>query len=278
MPQTSPVADIVAAVIALLLIATVVLAMTRRLKLPYTVVLVLVGIGLSALSGAYPHVLPALHDLEISSSLIFYVFLPTLIFETAFNLDVQQLRENLGSVLVLAGPGLLLSTLMIGLIVGMATPIPFPPALLLGAIRSATDPVDAVACFRRLGAPQRLTVLVEGESLFNDATSLVLARLLLGVMLAGAVSDRIIMQGVIDFVWVFVGGLGVGGLLGLLTGYTLGKVEDHFIEITLTTVLAYVSYLAAEEVLHVSGVMATIAAGLTIGGWGRMKVWYPVRD
>jgi len=278
MPQTSSVADIVAAVIALLLIATVVLALTRRLKLPFTVVLVLVGIGLSALSGAYPHVLPALHDLEISSSLIFYVFLPTLIFESAFNLDAQQLRENLGSVLVLAGPGLLLSTMIIGLIVGLATPIPFTAALLLGAILSATDPVAVVAVFRRLGAPQRLTVLAEGESLFNDATSVVLAHILLGVVLAGTVSDRIILTGAIDFVFVFVGGLMVGWLLGLLTGYALGKVEDHFIEITLTTVLAYVSYLFAEQILHVSGVMAIIGAGITLGGWGRMKVSYAVRD
>src|SRR5262245_65035645 len=100
--------------------------------------------------------------------------------------------------------------------------------------------------------------------------------MLLGGVLAGTVSDRVIIPGVIDFVLVFVGGLGVGGLLGLLTGYTLGKVEDHFIEITLTTVLAYVSYLIAQEVLHVSGVMATIAAGLTIGGWGRMKISYAV--
>ena len=278
MQPTSQVAGVVGGVIALLLMATVVLAVTRRLKLPFTVVLVLVGIGLSALTAVYPHVLPALHDLEISSALIFYVFLPTLIFESALNLDARQLRENLGAVLVLAGPGLLLSTLLIGLLVGMATPIPFTAALLLGAILSATDPVAVVAVFRRLGAPQRLTVLVEGESLFNDATSLVLARMLLGVVLAGTVSDRVIVQGTIDFVWVFVGGLGVGGLLGLLTGYTLGKVEDHFIEITLTTVLAYVSYLVAEDILHVSGVMATIAAGLTIGGWGRMKISYAVRE
>jgi CPA1 family monovalent cation:H+ antiporter len=110
------------------------------------------------------------------------------------------LRENLGSVLVLAGPGLLLSTLLIGFMVGMATPIPFTAALLLGAILSATDPVAVVAVFRRLGAPQRLTVLVEGESLFNDATSLVLARMLLGVMLGGAVSDGVIVQGAIDFI------------------------------------------------------------------------------
>src|SRR5712691_11298363 len=278
MQPTSQVADIVGGVIALLLIATVVRAVTRRLKLSFTVVLVLVGIGLSALAAAYPHVLPTLHDLEISSALIFYVFLPTLIFESAFNLDIQQLRENLGSVLALAVPGLLLSTMLIGLIVGMATPIPYTAALLLGAILSATDPVAVVAVFRRLGTPQNLRVLVEGESLFNDATSVVLARILLGVVLAGTVSDRVIVQGAINFVVMFVGGLVVGWLLGLLTGYVLGKVEDHFIEITLTTVLAYVSYLVAEEVLHVSGVMATIAAGLTIGGWGRMKVSYAVRD
>src|SRR5215471_19650639 len=130
MQPTSQVADIVGGIIALLLIAIVVLAVTRRLKLPFTIVLVLVGIGLSALTAAYPQVLPALHNLEISSALIFYVFLPTLIFESAFNLDAQQLRENLGSVLVLAGPGLLLSTLLIGLMVWMATSIPFPAALL----------------------------------------------------------------------------------------------------------------------------------------------------
>jgi CPA1 family monovalent cation:H+ antiporter len=278
MQQPSQVAALVGGVIVLLLIATVVLAVARRLKLPFTVVLVVVGIGLSALRAAYPHMLPALHNLEISSSLIFYVFLPTLIFEAAFNLDARQLRENLGSVLVLAGPGLMLSTMIIGLMVAMVTPIPFTATLLLGAILSATDPVAVVAVFRRVGAPQRLRVLVEGESLFNDATSIVLARILLGVILAGAVSDEVITKGAIDFVVVFVGGLGVGWLLGLLTGCALGNVEDHFIEITLTTVLAYVSYLLAEQVLQVSGVMATIAAGITIGGWGRMKISYAVRD
>jgi CPA1 family monovalent cation:H+ antiporter len=278
MQSTTHVAAIVGGVITLLLSATVVRAVTRRLKLPFTVMLVVVGIGLGALSAAYPYVLPVLHNLEISSALIFYVFLPTLTFESAFNLDARQLHENLGSVLILAGPGLLLSTLIVGLVVGITTPVPFAVALLLGAILSATDPVAVVALFRRLGAPQRLRVLVEGESLFNDATSIVLARLLLGVVLAGTGSDRVIVQGIIDFITVFMGGLGVGGLLGLLTGYALGKVKDHFIEVTLTTVLAYVSYLVAEEVLHVSGVMATIAAGLIIGGWGRMKISSAVRD
>src|SRR3984893_7505248 len=166
--------QIVEGVVGLLLIAAVTLGITRRLKLPFTVILVIVGIGLSAISSAYPRVFAGLHNLEISSSLIFYVFLPTLIFEAAFNLDAQQLRENLGSVLVLAIPGLLVSTLLIGSIVAIATPIPFAAALLLGAILSATDPVAVIGVFKRLGAPERLRVLVEGESLFNDATSIVL--------------------------------------------------------------------------------------------------------
>jgi len=272
------VVQIVEGVVGLLLIAAIILGVTGRLKLPFTVVLVLAGIGLSAISSNYPRAIPAVHHIEISSALIFYVFLPTLIFEAAFNLDVRQLRENLGSVLVLAIPGLLLSTTIIGVIVWLATSIPLTAALLLGAILSATDPVAVVAVFKRLGAPERLRVLVEGESLFNDATSIVLARILLGVVLAGSVSGVVVAKGAISFVVVFVGGLAVGWVLGLLTGYALGKVEDHFIEITLTTVLAYASYLFAEEVLHVSGVMATIAAGITIGGWGRMKVSHAVRD
>jgi len=272
------VVEIVEGVVGLLLIAAITLGVTRRLKLPFTVVLVIVGIGLSAVSSAYPNLLAAFHNLEISSSLIFYVFLPTLIFEAAFNLDARQLRENLGSVLVLAIPGLVVSTVVIGSIVAIITPIPFAAALLLGAILSATDPVAVIGVFKRLGAPQRLKVLVEGESLFNDATSIVLARILLGVVLAGSVSGQLIAKGVISFVVMFIGGLAVGWALSLLTGFALERVEDNFIEITLTTVLAYASYLFAEEVLHVSGVMATIAAGITIGGWARMKISHAVRD
>src|ERR1700730_14697263 len=106
--------QIVEGVVGLLLIAAVTLGVTRRLRLPFTVVLVIVGIGLTAISTAYPRIFAGVHNLEISSSLIFYVFLPTLIFEAAFNLDARQLHENLGSVLMLAIPGLLLSTLVIG--------------------------------------------------------------------------------------------------------------------------------------------------------------------
>lgn len=269
----------VGGVITLLLVATAVFVLTRRSRFPFTVALVLIGILLATLAGALPQMPPAFGELEISPPLILYVFLPVLIFESAFNLDPRLLRQNLGPVLTLAVPGLLLSTLLIGVVVWWATPFSLTAALLLGAILSATDPVAVVSLFRRLGAPRRLTILVEGESLFNDATSIVLARILLGILLANEVSGMTVAHGALNFVSVFVGGLAVGAGLGLIAGYLLGAVgSDLYVEITLTTTLAYTSFLLAEEVLHVSGVTATVAAGLVVGGWGRAKISQAVRD
>ncbi|ANG62894.1 hypothetical protein A8C75_10625 [Marinobacterium aestuarii] len=278
MEHSLHIAHLVAGIIALLLIAAVTLAVTERLRFPFTVALVLVGMVLTEVAQTYPQALGPLEGIEISSGLILYVFLPTLVFESAFHLDARQLRRDLAPVVMLAVPGLLVSTFIIGGVMALATPISFSAALLLGAILSATDPVAVISLFKRLGAPRRLTVLVEGESLFNDATSIVLARVLVGVLVAGAVSVESVLQGVLDFVVVFVGGLLVGWLMALLTGYLLGVLQGHhFIEITLTTILAYVSFLVAEEVFHVSGVMATVAAALSFSGWGWIKVSPEVR-
>lgn len=279
MEHTSSIAVTVASIIGLLLIAVGMLALTKRIKLPFTVVLVLTGMLLSWMADSFPATLEPLRGLRLSPDLILYVFLPTLIFESAFNLDVRLLRKNMWPILTLAIPGLLLSTVIIGLIMHLVTPLPLAVALLLGAILSATDPVAVIALFKKLGAPQRLTILVEGESLFNDATSIVLSRLLAtSVIAATGFSGATLVDGTIEFFSVFLGGLVVGVGLGLFIGMLLGMVrEDNHIEITLTTILAYASFLLAEEVLHVSGVVATVAAGLTLGSWGRMKVSPSVR-
>jgi CPA1 family monovalent cation:H+ antiporter len=168
MAHGSHIATLIGSTSALLLLAVLILALTRKIRLPFTVLLVLVGMGLSALAENTPFLRGLLQEQELSPDLILYVFLPTLIFESTLHLDSRQLRHNLGAILTLAVPGLLISTVLIGLIVWTATPIPLPAALLLGAILSATDPVAVVALFRRLGAPERLTVLVEGESLFLE--------------------------------------------------------------------------------------------------------------
>ena len=278
MHHTSAVAEIVSGIIILLLIAAAILALTKRLRLPYSVILVLVGIALAATAEHSGEALPIIKQLAISPDLILYVFLPTLIFESSLNLDIRQLRHNMAPIATLAIPGLLISTTLIGFIVHWATPIPLLPALLLGAILSATDPVAVVALFKQLGAPQRLGVLVEGESLFNDATSIVLSRILIGVIAAGTLDSSTLTNGLLDFFLLFFGGLLVGVVLGGLTASLLGLIEsDSLLEITLTTVLAYASFLVAEELLGVSGVMATVGAGLTLGGWGRVKISPSVR-
>jgi CPA1 family monovalent cation:H+ antiporter len=265
--------ELVAAVAALLLIAAATLALTKRIRLPFTVALVLLGVGIAELAGHGPPALHALTAWELSPEVILFVFLPTLIFESAFNLDARQLRRNIAPVLTLAVPGLLLSTTLIGTLVWLATPFDFLPALLLGSILSATDPVAVIALFRQLGAPRRLTVLVEGESLFNDATAIVVSRIIVGVLAAGTVGAELVVEGLVGFLVVFFGGVLVGWAAAVLTGWVLGRVhDDPLIEITLTTVLAYFSFLLAEEAFHVSGVMAVVAAGLTLGGWGRSKI------
>jgi len=279
MEHTSLLADNVAGIIVLLLIAATTLAISKRIHLPFSVLLVIVGICLASLVDYYPDIFKTLQGLNISPDLILYVFLPTLIFESAYSLDTRQLLHNLLPVITLAVPGLLISTAIIGGIVYLATPIPIMFALLLGAILSATDPVAVIALFKRLGAPERLTILVEGESLFNDATAIVLAKILLLIAIANTdVTSSHIISGAGDFFVIFFGGLFVGLLLGWVTGMLLGTVHnDPSIEITLTTILAYASFLIAEEWLHVSGVMATVAAGLTLGSWGKYKVSPSVR-
>jgi CPA1 family monovalent cation:H+ antiporter len=217
--------------------------------------------------------LSLLSEFQLTPELVLFVFIPTLIFESAFNLNARQLSSNLWPILTLAIPGLLISTCIIGFIFSVFTDFDLMVGLLLGAILSATDPVAVIAIFKQLGVPERLTILVEGESLFNDATSLVLATILIGLLTAGEFSSNVLVSGTGEFLFVFAGGVIVGWVLALMTGYTLGRIEsDPGIEITLTTILAYFSFIIAEHVFHVSGIMAVVAAGMTIGSWGRSKI------
>jgi CPA1 family monovalent cation:H+ antiporter len=281
--------EIVGATISLLLVATGVMAISKRIRIPFsaaritipfTVGLVVTGMVLAQVARLGGEVWAPIANLRISPDVAFFVLLPTLIFEAAFKLDARTLRENLSGVLLLAVPGLLLSTGLIAGVMVFATPLGWFEALLLGSILSATEPVSVIRLLHRLGAPKRLTILVEGESLFNDATAIVLARILTGILLTGAVATgSVVFQGGLDFLVVFFGGLMVGWASAVLVGMILGRVDgDAFIEVTLTTVLAYVSFLVAEEVLNVSGVMATVVAGMLIGGWGKAKISPSIAD
>ncbi len=267
------IADLVTGIVLLLLIAALTTMASKRVdKLPLTILLVFVGIAISQFGQDVPG-LALLSEFHLTPELVLFVFIPTLIFESAFNLDARDVSRNIWPILTLAVPGLLISTGIIGFIFSVFTPFDLMVALLLGAILSATDPVAVIAIFKQLGVPERLTVLVEGESLFNDATSLVLAGILAGLVATGGFTADVLASGVVEFVFVFAGGVAMGWILALLAGYMLGIIEsDPAIEITITTILAYFSFIIAEHAFHVSGIMAVVAAGLIIGSWGKSKI------
>lgn len=271
--EANAMADLVTGIVLLLLIAAVTTMISKRVdKLPLTILLVFVGIAISSFGAGVPG-LEILTDFRLTPELVLFVFIPTLIFESAFNLDARQVSSNIWPILTLAVPGLLISTGIIGFIFSTFTGFDLMVALLLGAILSATDPVAVIAIFKQLGVPERLTILVEGESLFNDATSLVLASIITSLVLAGGFTGSVLIDGTGEFLFVFAGGVAVGWVLAMAAGYTLGRIEsDPAIEITLTTILAYFSFIIAEHAFHVSGIMAVVAAGLTIGSWGKSKI------
>ena len=269
--ETDPVLATVIAIFALLLIGAAAAIGFKRIQFPFTVGLVLVGLALGALQPRF-EALEFFSSFSLSPDLILFVFLPTLIFESAFNLDVRLLSRNIAPVLGLAAPGLVLSTVIVGALIQFLTPVTWGPALVFGALISATDPVAVIALFKDVGAPKRLTVLVEGESLFNDATAIVLFTILVSVVEVGTFSGDTISSGLVDFVRVFVGGLGVGIGIGYLMVRTIAFSEDDpIVEVALTTVVAYAAFIAAEHYLHVSGVMATVGAGVVVGTYGSTR-------
>jgi len=245
----------ITAVIGLLLIASLVGIVTNRLRLPYTVGLVLIGLALS---------LRGQENIEIPPEIFLGLLVPPLIFEAAFHINIKDLRNDLPPILALAIPGVLITTFLVGGVVAWGTGFPLATALVFGALVAATDPVAVVALFRTLGVPKRLQVLLEGESLFNDGTAIVVFNLMLVIVATGEFG---LISSIIDFVVVAGGGLVIGLLLGLLLSQAIRFIDDALIETTLTTVLAFGSYLVAEQ-FHVSGVLAVVAAGLVSGNIG----------
>lgn len=261
----SAVAGVVLALMAMLLVALLARPLARLSRLPFTALLVLIGFVGSEivvrLGGDTGIRAELFHDL------VFFVFLPVLIFESALNIDVGLLLKNLLTVLMLAIPILLVSTLITAALIyyGIAHPTGFPwiAALLTGALLSATDPVAVVSLARESGAPPRLTTLLEGESLFNDATAIVLFSILLGLALhpAGEVS---VGAGVLQFLIMFGGGAMTGLLAGIATVFVLRRIEEAVMHGLISIIVVYCTFILAEAIFHVSGIMAALMLGLAV--------------
>ncbi len=255
-----------AAIVILVTIAAAVAVFARRVQFPFTVALVLAGFAATSLGDIVA--------IDVSPDLILFLLVPPLLFEATLHIAWPKLKADLGPVLVMALIGTLVGTLAIGSLVHVGLDLPWEAAFAFGALISATDPVAVIAFFKSLGTPKRLSVLVEGESLFNDAVAVVA----FGVAVAAAEGDGFTVGGALEnFLVVSLGGIAVGLVLGyVVSEVVLSRVDDGLIETTTSLALAYGSFLVAEEFgviigqdgLHFSGILAVVVAGLLQGNIG----------
>jgi CPA1 family monovalent cation:H+ antiporter len=249
--------------ILLFMVATAVAIAVRRLNIPYTVALVVAGLLLGLFHAFQPP--------HLTKDLLYTVFLPGLLFEAAFHINFEQFWRNRLTIVSLAVPGVIAAMALTTVIL---TPVAdaldyvqnfgWRYALVFGALIAATDPIAVVAMFKELGAPKRLSILVEGESLLNDGTGIVFFTLSLSV----AAGLRTTVGGLaLDFFEIVGFGLLTGGVIGLIVSQVTKQINDPMIEITLTTIAAYGSFVAAEHFGY-SGVIATVTAGMVCGNYG----------
>ena len=257
--------SVVRILIILLLIALVVILVARRLAIPYTLGLVIVGLLISFFA--------RLQNVRLSPDLVLFVFLPALLFEGAFATSVRHLREQWVPIVLFALPGVLLTLLVIALPFHFFIGLDWTSALLLGTILAPTDPVAVLGLFRQLKASPHLSAIIEGESLFNDGVAGSLYQVFLALIVVSAhghaeTGTMAWLQGIGTFLLEAGGGGLVGFVCGFLVSRVLKYIDEPLFETVMTLVTAYGTYLLADAV-HMSGILAVIVAGLTVGSYGR---------
>ena len=260
--------------------------LARRTGVPHTVLLVFIGVCLVVLSRF--DALSFLREFSLTPELLFYIFLPTLIFESAYNINIRALTRDAIPITLLSIVSLLVSALAIAaglyyLLPLVGFPIPFSVAFIFGALISATDPVAVLALFKEYGAPRRLALLFEGESLFNDGTGFALFLIALEFAYRGGFAVSTALEGLLSFIIMIVG----GGIFGLIVGGVFSKMigwarSSESVSITLTLVLAHVTFLLSEFIshvahigdfkIHLSAIIATTVAAMVLGNYGRTKL------
>lgn len=276
------------ALFVLLIVSTSTFFLAKRTKLPYTVLLVAVGMLLVPLAALKPF-----HFLEtftLTPALLFYLLLPTLIFESAYNMSIRKVYENKWSITILSVVSLLVSAFVIsGALYAifnylLGIEVPFLLWLLFGALISATDPVAVLALFKEYGAPRRLTLLFEGESLFNDGTAVAFFFVLLSVIALPVIDPAVIASGVLTFIFMVVGGVVFGIAMGGIFSKMIEKASTHeFVAISLMIVSAHLTFIFTDLIseylghhtdglLKLSPIISTTLAAMVIGNYGRFKV------
>ncbi|MSU89482.1 cyclic nucleotide-binding domain-containing protein [Rhodobacteraceae bacterium 2CG4] len=282
---------ITALIASLFLVIGMAEPLAGRLRLPYSVILALLGIaiGLSAsfflrteLTDALNPVAEAILNLPIRANVFLYVFLPTLLFQVTLGMDLRRMLDDWVPILVLAVVAVAMATLAIGYALYWASPLPLMACLLIGSIVSTTDPSAVVGIFRSIAAPRRLARIVEGESLLNDAAAIALFGLFMGFVMAG-VPDPDIGTALARFPRLILGGAAVGWLAARLAVGAMAPMRRHpLAQISVSVALPYLAYIGAEQLVGASGVIAVVAAGMTLNlmGPGRLEpaAWTGLRE
>jgi len=287
MPMESVIVSILA-VVVLLTLVSLLLPWAERRSIPSTLVLACLGIAFGAIAlvarpdweyGLVSDVVVGLRDIGISPQIFLYLFLPPLLFTAGLAIDVRLLIDEVGAVLLLAVVAVFVCTLVVGVALSLVTEFGFVACLLLGSIVATTDPAAVVSLFRDLGAPRRLTTLIAGESVLNDAAAIAIFTVLLGMLVGEQEVD--IGAGALDLLENFIGGAAFGYVLARVTCGVLPALRNTRVaEITISVGLAYLAFIIGELYLHVSGVVAVVAAAFTFAVHGRMRVapgtWEPL--
>jgi CPA1 family monovalent cation:H+ antiporter len=242
----------------LLLAACLIAMLTRKVGLPYIVGLVVAGFGIA--------LLPNAPELPLSRALIFNVLLPPLVFEAALQLEWKRFRGELPLTLALAFAGVAIAAAVVAAGMHYAAGWSWIGAALFGVLIAATDPVSVIAAFREMRCEPRVSMVVESESLLNDGVAAVGFAVLAAIAAGASASAASVVP---QFLWTLGGGVLVGLAVSGVILLIVGRTDDPLVEITLTTIAAYASFLIAEE-LHASGIIGALAAGLVVGnlGWG----------
>jgi CPA1 family monovalent cation:H+ antiporter len=270
------VAFILLAVALLLVVVGAIQPLAARLRLPPPVLLAIFGIAIGAASSLVPRSAldgagQLFQGLPVNSETIIYVFLPLLVFEAGITSDVRRIIEDAAPILLLAIVATLVTTAAIGFALWPLAGVPLVVCLLLGSVVATTDPAAVIAIFRDVGAPARLTRLVEGEALLNDAAAIALFVVLVGMILSGREPN--IGVGAREFAIAFLGGAALGVVAGRAMLYAATWLGgDRLAEASLTVALAYLAFIGGERLFHVSGVVTVLAAGLTVSAVGRARI------
>ncbi len=272
-------ANVLFTIAGLLVLIGVLQPLAARLNLPSTVLLAVVGVFIGAaatfllqttLTDAFNGVAELILDFPISSTEFLYIFLPVLLFEAALMIDVRRIAEDAAAVLVLAVIAVMVTTAVVGVALAPLVSVPLAACLLFAAIIATTDPSAVVGIFRDIGAPGRLTRLVEGESLLNDATAIAIFTVLLDFIM----TDREIGlgEGLLIFSNAAMGGALVGFVGGRVLMWIVPLLRDsRLAEMTLTLALPYLVYIVCEHT-EFSGVVAVVTAGLVVSALGRSRL------